>query len=133
MIRRWNEVVSKNDTVYHLGDFAFNHFNKCFYALNGNKILIKGNHDKSPTLKLPWGSIHDILEVNHEGQKIVLCHYAMRVWNASHRESWMLYGHSHGKLPPIMNSFDVGVDTNNFYPWSFKAVKEKIEAICEIK
>ena len=32
-------------------------------------------------------------------QDIVLCHYAMRVWQKSHYGAWMLYGHSHGTLP----------------------------------
>ena len=44
----WNSIVSKDDLVIHLGDFSFgrtiesikNHLDK----LNGNKILILGNH-----------------------------------------------------------------------------------------
>jgi hypothetical protein len=40
------------------------------------------------------------------GQPIVLCHYAMRVWNRSHHGAWHLYGHSRGNLPaaPIAQS-----------------------------
>ena len=46
----------------------------------------------------------------HGKQGIVLCHYAMRVWNKSHHGNFMLYGHSHGSLAddPNSMSFDVG-------------------------
>jgi calcineurin-like phosphoesterase family protein len=33
-------------------------------------------------------------------------------------------GNSHGKLPSIGKSLDIGVDTNNFYPYSFEQIKE---------
>jgi calcineurin-like phosphoesterase family protein len=51
MITRWNHVVSDEDTVYHLGDFAFGRGSRVHVAelveqLNGSIILIKGNHDR---------------------------------------------------------------------------------------
>jgi len=38
--------------------------------------------------------------------------------------SWQLYGHLHGKLPPIGKQWDIGVDNNNFYPVSFNKICE---------
>ena len=76
--------------------------------------------------------------------KIILCHYAMRVWNNSHHGSIMLYGHSHGSLdaftPETSNptwigdqyfiknyrTMDVGVDTNNLYPYHLDEIVEKM-------
>jgi len=46
MINEWNKVVGKEDTVLHLGDFAFSGVEKYMNKLNGKKILIYGNHDK---------------------------------------------------------------------------------------
>lgn len=47
MIRRWNEIVKKDDIVIHLGDFAFkNKVNLIRPRLNGTIILIRGNHDR---------------------------------------------------------------------------------------
>lgn len=46
MVKRWNETVRPNDKVYHLGDVVINR--KALHTLsrlNGDKILIKGNHD----------------------------------------------------------------------------------------
>jgi len=47
MIRRWNETVGPDDTVYCLGDFslAFAPVEHITPRLNGKKFLIPGNHD----------------------------------------------------------------------------------------
>ena len=46
MVRRWNETVRPNDKVYHLGDVVINRKAlKTLHRLNGDKVLIKGNHD----------------------------------------------------------------------------------------
>ncbi len=47
MIKYHNSIVTPEDTVYILGDFALNHNRACEYVkqLNGKIILIAGNHD----------------------------------------------------------------------------------------
>lgn len=48
IIKNWNETVSNNDVVIHLGDVALGsreEAKKIIQQLNGRKILIKGNHD----------------------------------------------------------------------------------------
>jgi calcineurin-like phosphoesterase family protein len=46
MVRRWNERVKPTDKVYHLGDVVINRKSlKTLGRLNGDKVLIKGNHD----------------------------------------------------------------------------------------
>jgi calcineurin-like phosphoesterase family protein len=46
MVRRWNETVRPNDKVYHLGDVVINRKAlKTLGRLNGDKVLIRGNHD----------------------------------------------------------------------------------------
>ncbi len=138
MIERWNAKVKKGDLVYHLGDFAL----KCSKAdatsildrLNGQIILIRGNHDSvAEQLKHRFAAVKDYDEISikdddapHNGKrKIILLHYAMRVWHSSHHGSWHLYGHSHGSLPDDPNSlsFDVGVDCWGFAPLSYQEVK----------
>lgn len=50
MIKQWNSVVGKHDQVYHLGDFALqcdkDFVENLINQLNGNIILILGNHDR---------------------------------------------------------------------------------------
>jgi calcineurin-like phosphoesterase family protein len=46
MVKRWNETVRPNDKVYHLGDVVINRKAlKIMHRLNGDKVLIRGNHD----------------------------------------------------------------------------------------
>lgn len=49
IIRRWNETVTPDDEVYHLGDIALGPIDKSLAKitqLNGYKIAIMGNHDR---------------------------------------------------------------------------------------
>ena len=46
MIKNWNDRVRPNDKVYHLGDVVINRRAlKTLARLNGDKVLIRGNHD----------------------------------------------------------------------------------------
>jgi calcineurin-like phosphoesterase family protein len=49
MIKAWNERVGPKDKVYHLGDVVINRKALPTVArLNGDKVLIRGNHDIFP-------------------------------------------------------------------------------------
>lgn len=46
MVEKWNETVKPTDKVYHLGDVVINRKAlKIMHRLNGDKVLIRGNHD----------------------------------------------------------------------------------------
>lgn len=131
LINNWNKVVKPEDTVYHLGDFA-NKINayECQgirAQLNGNIFLITGNHEKAAIeMERKFGAferVSDYLEIVVEGQKIMLFHYAMRVWHHSFRGSWHVFGHSHGRTPAYGKSVDVGVDVWDYTPVSFAQLK----------
>ena len=138
LVNRWNEVVAKEDTVYILGDFAYK--NEQFWAkqLNGEKFLIPGNHDKlrkqgkiGELIVLPpiFEIRKALLDEYGNPRTIVLCHYSLRSWNKSHYGSYCLFGHHHNKLEPYGLSFDCGVDTNNFYPYSLNDVEGKMKTL----
>ena len=134
IIENWNRVVKPSDDVYHLGDFAFVRTREDVEAyvqkLNGRIHLIFGNHDKGAVRQARGFVWKDNLRTIGVGnQSIVLCHYAMRVWNKAHYGSWQLYGHSHGNLSELPNllSCDVGVDCWSFTPVSFEQVQERME------
>jgi len=125
MIKRHNEVVKEGDIVIHVGDFTLRSAREAeniIRRLNGTNHFLRGSHDRC--IKETDAPFADIWETNIEGQHVVACHYAMRVWGESHYNSWMLYGHSHGKLEGVGKSMDVGVDTHNFYPYSFEEIKK---------
>jgi len=125
LISNWNSVVSPEDTVYNLGDLSFSKLERTLEVLsqlNGHHILIRGNHDQ-PFFKqqnidkcLNGGYLIDIKdyhELRYNGEFIVMSHYSMRVWNHMHRGAYMLYGHSHGFLPGVGRSMDVGIDSSD--------------------
>ena len=46
MVKAWNNRVKPTDKVYHLGDVVINRKSlKTLARLNGDKVLIRGNHD----------------------------------------------------------------------------------------
>ncbi len=73
------------------------------------------------------------VQAGEEIQKIVLCHYAMRVWNASHHGAWQLFGHSHANLEEVGMQMDVGVDNalklvGECRPFTFWEIMEVMES-----
>lgn len=138
IIKRWNNIVKKDDLVYVLGDFSFHNKNIEMYLskLNGYIVLIKGNHDKyikhEKIIKT-----YDYLEIEVENVKYILSHYPIIAWNGQYRNSIHLYGHVHSsgqdwefvKLP---NAYSVCCEFHNYEPieiTKFKPVnfKESIQ------
>lgn len=134
LVRNWNAIVRPEDTVYHLGDFAVGGGPATPYLrrLSGNIYFCRGNHDKRLINYYSYdfdSSVPYLRELTVEKQEIVLCHYAMKVWNGSHKGHWQLYGHSHGTLPDDPNSLscDVGVDCWNYFPVSMDQLRDKMK------
>ena len=141
-----NEVVGADDTLYILGDFCFKGKKPLEYRLRivcQDIHLILGNHDKRTdfypsdlvTDMNGFSSIQEVKEIIYCNQRIYLSHYAHRAWPASHKGSWMLYGHTHSKLDhedrnSNRKTLDVGVDNTINYgknfgePWSFKELQK---------
>jgi calcineurin-like phosphoesterase family protein len=136
LITNWNNVVSKKDTVIHIGDFAFKQsevIKSVFERLNGNIHILLGNHDNIKQIKtVNFASVREgfwdfsFFDSNKKEQtKVFLCHFPLLSWNSSaYKEGRChLYGHVHtspyrkyenvGFHP---GSYDVGVDNNNFTP-----------------
>lgn len=119
LIERWNATVSPDDEVWHLGDFARSValVEALLERLNGVKHLLRGNNDVDAAVAARgWASTSDYAELELDGGKLVLCHFPFRSWNGQHRGSINLHGHSHGRLKPMRQQFDVGVDARGFAP-----------------
>jgi hypothetical protein len=140
-----NKIVGQGDTLYILGDFCFKGKKPIEYRsrmLCQDVHLILGNHDKrtdfinSNTDDMSgFSSVQEVKEIIYCNQRIYLSHYPHRSWPASHKGSWMLFGHVHSKLDHedrISNrkTLDVGVDNTVNYnkpfgqPWSFKEIQK---------
>ncbi|GLS45790.1 metallophosphoesterase family protein [Methylobacterium brachythecii] len=127
LVEAWNVVVQPDDEVWHLGDFALGpspeRIRELLGALAGTKHLIIGNNDGPETLSAPgWASVGHYAEIEVEGRRLVLCHYAFRTWNRMGRGVVNLHGHSHGKLSPIPRQYDVGIDAQGLAPVRLDAI-----------
>lgn len=130
LLEYWNKTVSKKDTIYIIGDLAFGQMSdkhKLFHKLNGNKVLIMGNHDKVPDyLESCFNCISTIKEMVFipelypflkEPFKLVMCHFPLLTWNHKTKGYCMVHGHCHGKLDDFNKEsqelrVDVGIDGN---------------------
>ncbi|NKJ72672.1 hypothetical protein GFL38_10390 [Rhizobium leguminosarum bv. viciae] len=136
-----NERLESSDILYIVGDFTVSsdaaYARHLFHAINARKILVLGNHDLDSKgglnrniRELPWDipPVH-ALETHDEGARLYLHHYACRTWPAAHHGSYHLYGHSHGNLPPMGRSRDVGIDCPDalFAPMTFAEIKESLD------
>lgn len=132
VIKNWNETVSAEDTVYHLGDLMLGdnlYGIECVKRLNGHIKLIRGNHDtdarwklyeKLPNIELVgWADV-----IKYKKYNFYLSHHPTLTSNlekAPHLRMHLinLYGHTHqmGKFYQDMPyMFHVGLDSNNNKP-----------------
>ena len=102
LISNWNSVVEKDDTTYILGDFCWNkedEWKRILKLLNGNKVLIKGNHDlknMSTELKRMFQDIKDYKEITDCQKHVIMCHYPILLYKGSYNpDCYMLCGHVH--------------------------------------
>lgn len=160
MIEQWNKTIGKDDIVYIVGDFAIN-FNKAtkeiFHRLNGNLILIVGNHDApfyylvgrasnkrkyyQKYLDLGWKTFKLEEQITlKSGVPLLLSHLPYAIMS-NYDDRYLEYrpknyglilahGHQHGKYKKNGTCIDVGIDA-----WGGKIVTEDmlIEVISDTR
>ena len=134
IINNWNNVVSIEDTVYHIGDFCFGNGENILNQLNGNINLISGNHDKNT--KLAFKSIKSWDIVIIDGIKILLIHYPVCVNEYQNKIPLRadfdvcFYGHvhnSHSRLKYAPKFLNCSIEVLGYYPRSLEEIlSEKI-------
>lgn len=124
LVRRWNNKVSKGDIVYVLGDFIWktrtDDAETLIKRLNGQIILIKGNHDRflnnSKAKKALAGvkEYDDIAVTLEDGtvRRCILSHYFMPFYNGNRYNAIHLHGHSHN-TEEANEEFRIAVELNS--------------------
>lgn len=134
IITQHNATVSRDDTVYMLGDALHKdagHLAPMLGDLNGDLILIRGNHDTLPGYVLrryfsrivPEG---EGLELDVDGLSCWLTHYP----TMSRPDRLNLVAHVHGTWRVQPNMLNVGVDVHHFRPVTAEQVRFYFDAIC---
>jgi len=107
LIRRWNDVVNSDDTVYILGDFCWgvaNEWKRIVPQLKGIKVLIRGNHDLKADsmpaeLRKMFADVKDYKEITDDSRHVIMSHYPMPFYKADYNPyCYMLYGHLHNTI-----------------------------------
>lgn len=150
LIKRWNEKVTMDDEVYHLGDFGF--FNSqtpekysmenILNRLNGRIYLVLGNHDNYNMIykqKHHFVAISNMMREYAGKYKLIMSHYPLLCFDGSNSKTINLFGHVHSgptqtgnpdfdrlKMLFKENQYDVGVDNNDYAPVSFTKVLQKL-------
>lgn len=133
LIESWNHVVSKEDTVFVLGDFSCYGEEKdreLLFALSGRKILIMGNHDRHRSSEdwrglgfaecVEWPIVYrEFFILSHEP-----------VYLNANMPYANLYGHVHNN-PSYRTvsgqSFCVSAERIGFAPVSFEEICERMK------
>lgn len=155
LITNWNNTVGPLDRVYVLGDFVMGntyYAERLLKSLNGEKYLIKGNHDKGNPEKLMeagFAWVGTELQYQLGPYLVTLSHYPYaadpeeeRINQRSDGENyvdkfasrrskdkgnWLLHGHVHTAWKIKGRQVNVGVDQWNFTPVSQEQLIELIK------
>jgi len=107
LVRRWNAKVGKGDLVYVLGDMIWKTRNgdaeQLIKSLNGQIILIKGNHDRflhNAKAKNALAGVKDYDDIcvrleDGSSRRVILCHYFIPFYIGYRHQGIHLHGHSH--------------------------------------
>lgn len=113
MVRRWNDTVRPNDKVYHLGDVVINRKAlKIMSRLNGDKVLIRGNHDifRDDEYRLYFRE----LRAYHVMNGMILSHIPIHPESLS-RFGTNIHGHLHANRVMKTDLFSDQVSIDNRY------------------
>lgn len=144
LIRNWNNVVTPDDIVFHLGDFCYGGkeaWENILDQLNGHIYLVVGNHDHK-RIRQGLGDRFEYIamqmRVKVNKQLIYLNHYPYLCFDGGFKNIWQLFGHVHSRINNTNGDasrlqylyptqYDVGVDNNNYTPVSFEQVRAIIQ------
>ena len=136
IIRNWNDLISPDETVLHLGDFSFgkrNNFDILTEQLHGRIILIRGNHDRLGRVRYESRGVTIINEPIYveldEKVKIIFSH-----WPVVPLEDGVIniHGHIHNSPPPAEgsvlgpNHINMSVEVRDYRPWRLKDILPEI-------
>ena len=130
LIRNWNAVVGKEDTVYVLGDFTLSRKREIIASLtirlNGHKTLIMGNHDtRKPKDYIEAGFTNATRKPMMVEPGIVLMHEPFDDISLVAPNYLYFFGHVHEKHCPmddLPNCYCVSAERLDYRPVDFDAL-----------
>lgn len=121
MIRRWNEIVTDQDHVWHLGDFTMGNNLWTVKLLKGHKRLILGNHDKCDVRAYREAGFQKVQGYKwHE--KFILSHVPIHP-EGLYGGRINVHGHIHEKPPYDERYRNVSVERIDYRPVLLDSLK----------
>lgn len=124
LIRRWNSEVKDADTVYVMGDFAFNTRLPIAGRLQGKKRLVLGNHDTKPTADymLYFERLYGMFGY----KEFLLSHMPV---HPSQFERWEynIHGHLHSNTLDDPRYINVSAEQINLTPISIDEIRNRLK------
>ena len=129
LIRRWNNRVGPEDTVYHLGDVGMNkgdRLSTIIRRLNGQrKILVCGNHDKTAARMMEFGFDFacEAMVVECCNRRLLLNHRPLLerpVWAGDPAPpiDYVLHGHIHNSTPEDRKALNKSSELVHIPSWN---------------
>jgi calcineurin-like phosphoesterase family protein len=121
LIKRWNSVITDKDRVFVIGDVFIcddDRAKEIMSSLLGYKILIKGNHDKSPRKMISLGFDEAYKKYDYklsDGRVALLKHYPVPDILLSDYDL-MIHGHLHNGPRCRGKKINVACDLWDFMP-----------------
>jgi len=123
IVEQWNSVVtSPKDTVYVLGDVCFDRDKlKLIGQMQGNKILLMGNHDQFKLEEYQKYFYKIIWFTRYKGFWLSHC----PIHPQELRGKYNIHGHVHQNIIPDRRYISVCVEALNGTPIEFSKIAEK--------
>lgn len=132
LIKNWNKKVKKNDTVVHLGNFAWDADTARYTLekLNGKIFFLLGNNDYAiDEIAEEYDNVSIIEnEILHlSDHDLVLSHYPLEVWNG--KEAGVIHAHGHTVFSHptdlrVHKRFNMCTDFWDFSPIKLSSIKD---------
>lgn len=130
LIMRWNDTVNIDDMVYVLGDFGASGSEKAVLSrLNGDKYLIKGNHDTNSNTYYREAGFKEV-----SGLPVILESF----WILSHEPLYVnknmpyanIFGHVHNS--PVFKTYSrqhycVSAERTGYAPLAFEEIISRVK------
>lgn len=130
MIEKWNQKVTPGSTVYHLGDFGETW---PLQYLNGNIELVLGNYEREAGVDYMNSLLELFDKVKQDDVVEGMFLYHEPIEGNKRREDsgckYLLFGHIHGRQKIKEFGIDVGIDGNNYVPYSIEDINFYLNAI----
>jgi calcineurin-like phosphoesterase family protein len=121
MIRRWNEVVTPQDHVWHLGDVTMGNNLSIIKLLNGHKRLLLGNHDRCTPQQYKEAGFQKIQSYRFCDRWGIMSHIPIHPESLGDRIN--IHGHIHERASFGPQYRNVSVEQTNYTPVLLESLK----------